>query len=79
VKKLDWRRIDRDELAALLGAVQQLSSSAVGAATVYRIERDGRQQIAIALPDGEAMLVEIAAASPRRRRRVDAGATLASR
>jgi hypothetical protein len=72
MKDFAWRGIGRGELAALLADTRHVSSSAHGAATIYRLERDGRQVLAIALPGGEAVVVE-AAAPLRRRRRIDAG------
>jgi hypothetical protein len=73
MKDLDWHTVGHAKLAAMLAATTPVSSSAVGSATVYRIEQDGRELLAIALPDGETIVVERTKPA-RRRRRVDARA-----
>lgn len=74
MKGLAWRSIGRDELAELLKNAEQLSSAALGEATIYRLAGDERDMIAIALADGHALVVEAATAPPaKRRRRVDTG------
>ena len=71
MKALDWRTMGRTELAALLEGTRCVSSQAVGAATVYRVEQDGRELLAIALPGGEVIAVS-QAAPVKQRRRIDA-------
>ncbi len=79
MKDIDWRAIDRRELAALLGNSKRVSSRAVGATTIYRLDHDGREILAMALPDGHALIVE-RAPMVKWRRRIDAEkATPASR
>jgi len=74
MKNVAWRSIDRDELAALLRDAPQLMAHAVGTTTVYRVEHEGREVLAIALPDGKAIVLEQAARTVRRRRQVDISA-----
>ena len=72
MKRLEWRSVARGELAQLLKNAPQVSSTAVGDATIYQLENDGRETLAIALTDGQAVIVEAAAAPlAKRRRRVD--------
>ena len=74
MKNLDWRTIDRRALANLLKDSAQVASQAVGEATVYRLDCNGRELLAISLPGGEAIVVERALPQQvKRRRRVDAG------
>ncbi len=68
--KLSWQAIPQGELARLLGQAQLDDSRAVGAATVYQLTVEGRDVLAIALADGQALLVEShAAPKPNRRQR----------
>jgi hypothetical protein len=68
MKDIDWKPIGRDELAALLVETKRISSRAIGATTIYRLEREGREIIAMALPDGHALIVERAPQAKWRRR-----------
>lgn len=71
MKDIDWRTIDRHELAAWLGDAPSVSSRAVGDTTIYRLAHDGREVLAIA-PPGDAVIVVAKPAPPaRRRRRID--------
>ncbi|MDO8931815.1 MAG: hypothetical protein Q7U97_05415 [Rhodocyclaceae bacterium] len=74
MKNVAWRAIDRRELAALLTDGDLLASQAVGETTIYRLAADGREIIALALPDGRAIILEpLVPAAARRRRRIDSG------
>ena len=68
MKDVDWRAIRCEELAALLGEARRVSSRAVGATTIYRLEHNGRDVLALALPDGHALVVERSAQAKWRRR-----------
>lgn len=58
-RRIAWRRISRDALAAHLRTVQIVASEAVGVATLYRCEgRDG-DSIAVSLPDDEALIIDV--------------------
>ncbi len=75
-----WRSITRRELAVLLRNSPQVSSSAVGETTIYRLDNNGLEILALSLPDGATVIVEQVAAAAKRRRRVDmTGVTPASR
>ncbi|MDD5250410.1 MAG: hypothetical protein PHY45_15610 [Rhodocyclaceae bacterium] len=74
MKDIDWRAIDRRELATLLANSKRVSSRAIGATTIYRLDHDGREIIAMALPDGAAVIVERAPLA-KWRRRIDAQRT----
>ncbi|HEX8988292.1 MAG TPA: hypothetical protein VF816_10050 [Rhodocyclaceae bacterium] len=68
MKDIDWKAISRQELASLLVETRRVSSHAVGATTLYRLERNGREILAMALPDGYALILEKAAQAKWRRR-----------
>ena len=67
MKDLVWRGADRRELAAMLGSAPQVASSALGDATIYSLEHEGREVLAIAMPGGDVVLVERTAPAKRRR------------
>lgn len=70
MSKLQWRNAGAQELAQLLGGAQVLESRAVGASTVYRLALQGQEQIAVALPDGEVLVIApVVFANPNRRKR----------
>lgn len=58
MNKLSWQAIPLGELALLLGQARLDDSRAVGAATVYQLSVEGRDVLAIALGNGQALLVE---------------------
>lgn len=66
--KLSWQAIPQSELALLLGQAQLDDSRAIGPATVYQLTVEGREVLAIALADGQALLVESHAAPKLDRR-----------
>jgi len=70
MSKLSWRAIPQGELALLLGQARLDDSRAIGPATVYQLTADGRDVVAIALADGQALIMEsLAAPKPNRRQR----------
>ena len=71
MNRLNWRTIASQELALLLKRAALDDSRAVGTSTVYRLTLDGRDVLAVSLPDGEAVVVEVAAPVHTLRRRVD--------
>lgn len=78
--KLAWRRLERRALADLLTAAHAIESSAVGGTTVYRLGTDAGEVLALALPDGEALVVELPEPAPKKRRRTErSGVSPASR
>ncbi len=72
MNQLNWRRVASKDLALLLKSAQLDASRAVGTSTVYQLTVEGRAVIAVSMPDGEAVLVEVAPAVRTLRRRVDA-------
>ncbi|OGB32904.1 MAG: hypothetical protein A3F78_00080 [Burkholderiales bacterium RIFCSPLOWO2_12_FULL_61_40] len=75
MSKLLWRVESGAELARLLVTATLEESAAVSGATVYRISQDGKEKIAIALPGGQALVIEQESFGRPRRRRVEAVAT----
>jgi hypothetical protein len=71
MNRLNWRTVASQELALLLKKAALDDSRAIGTSTVYRLTIDGRDVLAISLPDGEAVVVEVAAPVHSLRRRVD--------
>lgn len=68
MSKLSWQAIPQAELALLLGQARLDDSRAIGAATVYQLTVEGRDVLAVALADGQALLVESLAAPKLNRR-----------
>ncbi|TAH13090.1 MAG: hypothetical protein EAZ11_03755 [Curvibacter sp.] len=71
MKRLNWRAVPRGELAKLLEHARLEDSRAVGTTTVYHLTVDGEEQMAVSLPDGQAVIVEMNSAPPNKRRRLD--------
>jgi len=76
-RRLGWRRISREALADHLRQTDIEAAEAIGDSSVYRCRGADGDSIAIALPDGEGLLVEIAIeldpALDRRRRGAQTG------
>ncbi len=68
---LQWRNLDAAALAELLGRATVQDSRAVGESTVYEMQCEGRALLAIALQDGQAIVVERAPRIPLHRRSID--------
>ena len=75
MNRLNWRTVASAELALLLKKAKLDNSRAVGTSTVYQLKIDGRDVLAVSLPDGEAVVIEIAAPVHTLRRRVDPSVT----
>lgn len=58
MNKLNWRAVPHAELSLLLKQATLDDSRAVGSSTVYHLQLEGRDVLAISLPDGQAVLVE---------------------
>ena len=72
MSKLIWKQETVTEIAQLLVGAQLEKSAAIGNATVYHLWDDGQEKIAVSLPDGQALVIEMAeVTSQRRRRRLD--------
>ena len=68
---LQWREATHAQLAELLRSATLEQSRAVGPATLYQMQCQGRDILAISLPQGQALLVETGAPARTRRRRAD--------
>jgi hypothetical protein len=71
MKRLSWRAVPRGELAQLLEQASLDDSRAVGTTTVYHLTVDGEEKMAVSLPDGQAVIVEMNSAPLNQRRRLD--------
>ncbi len=69
--KFQWRTESGAELATLLRKATLEKSAAIGASTIYQIMHNGREKIAVALPDGQVLIIEAAESTKIRRRRID--------
>lgn len=58
MNKIQWQALQAPELAQLLQQAQVQEARAVGAATVYQLSVDGREVLAVALPDGQALRLD---------------------
>ena len=71
MSRLNWRSVASADLALLLKEATLDGSRAVGTSTVYQLTVDGRDMLAVSLPDGQAVVVDITAPVHTLRRRVD--------
>lgn len=71
MNRLNWRTVTSADLALLLKKASLDDSRAVGTSTVYQLTVDGRDVLAVSLPDGDAVVVDIAVPVHSQRRRVD--------
>ncbi len=71
MSKLAWRKIAHAKLAELLNGAEVEDSHAVGDSTVYHFSHEGQECVAISLPEGRAVLIEMGGAANPRRRRID--------
>lgn len=71
MSKLAWRSIAHAELAQLLNGAALDSSSAVEDSTVYHFHQNGSEFVAVSLPEGRAVLLELASTGRPKRRRID--------
>lgn len=76
MSKLAWRSIAHAELAQLLNGSALGDSSAVGDSTVYHFNQNGHEFVAVSLPEGKAVLLEMASTGRPKRRRIDPEASL---
>ena len=71
MSRLKWHAIPNGELALLLKEAQLDDSRAVGPSTVYHLNRNGQDVLAVSLPDGQAVVVELNTRPHTLRRRED--------
>lgn len=67
--KLDYRHIDREELADYLAERDILSAEAIDDSHVYRCRDWQSETLVVALPGGDALIVSLPPALPVDRRR----------
>jgi hypothetical protein len=60
MKKLHWRIGSSEQLSHLLMQATLEKSTAIGSSTLYHIMHDGEEKIAIALPDGQTLIIALA-------------------
>jgi hypothetical protein len=71
MSKLQWRVATLDELSTLLTQARVEKSAAIGTSTIYQVVHEGQETIAVALPDGQAVIIELAKLLNTKRRRLD--------
>mgnify|MGYP000025764753 CR=1 FL=1 len=71
MSQLQWKVESATTLASILKHAKLEKSAAIGAATLYQIMHEGREKLAIALPDGQTLMIESGEPARIRRRRVD--------
>ena len=71
MSRVNWRAVSHGELATLLKGAILADSRAVGSSTVYQLNRDGQDILAISLPDGQAVVVEMNTRPNTLRRHID--------
>jgi len=68
-QKLDYRHVDRGELADYLAQRDILSAEALDGSHVYRCRDQQNETLVVALPGGDALIVSVPPALPVDRRR----------
>lgn len=71
MKSLTWHGSSVAELAELLVQATLEESAAVSGATVYRLNHNNVEKIAISLSDGQVLIIEPEGANLPRRRRLE--------
>lgn len=59
MKQLRWKANSTAELPQLLTQATLTNSAAIGASTVYHILHEGQEKLAVSLPDGQALIIEV--------------------
>ncbi|MBK8523183.1 MAG: hypothetical protein IPL58_03090 [Betaproteobacteria bacterium] len=58
-RRLGWRQVSRDELSGHLEHVEVTASEAVGEASLYRCQGKSGESVAISLPSGAGLIIEL--------------------
>jgi hypothetical protein len=58
-RRLGWRQVSREELAGHLEHVEVTASEAVGDASLYRCEGQAVESVAVSLPNGTGLIIEL--------------------
>jgi predicted DNA-binding protein (UPF0251 family) len=71
MSKLQWRVASASQLSELLTQAKLDKSAAIGNSTMYQIMHEGREMLAIALPEGQVIVIDIVDQVNAKRRRAD--------
>lgn len=71
MSRLIWHAVSQGELATLLKDATLAGSRAVGTSTVYELNHGGQEILAVSLPDGQAVVVQLNIRPHILRRHVD--------
>ena len=71
MSKFQWHTESATELATLLKQAEIQTSAAIGTSTIYQITHEGREKLAISLPEGQTLIIEASEPLKVRRRRID--------
>jgi predicted DNA-binding protein (UPF0251 family) len=71
MSKLQWCTTSASRLSELLTQAKLDKSAAIGNSTMYQIIHEGREMLAIALPDGQVIVIDIVDQLNAKRRRAD--------
>jgi hypothetical protein len=71
----DCQPLTRVEVAHQLAQARIVESRDVPGATLYTLKHESHEWLLVALPNGAGIAIDIARASPRRRRRAEGVAT----
>jgi hypothetical protein len=71
MSKLRLNSVTTAQLSSLLTLSTLEKSSALGDSSIYHILHDGKEKIAISLPDGKAVVIELEVDEQGKRRRID--------
>jgi len=71
MSKFSWRIAPVSELSQMLVSAELENSTAIGGATLYHFQHDGQEKMAVALADGQTLMIELQQPGAKRRRRID--------
>lgn len=69
--QMQWCTRSASELAQFLTHATVQQSSAIGGNTLYHVQHEGNEKIALSLSDGSALIIELRAKPSVKRRRID--------
>lgn len=74
--QLLWCTRSASELAQFLTHATVQQSSAIGGSTLYHVQHEGNEKIALSLSDGSVLIIELRAKPSVKRRRIDEAAAI---
>jgi len=74
MSKFSWRIAPVSELSQMLVSAELEKSTAIGSATLYHFQHEGQEKMAVALADGQTLVIELQHPGSKRRRRIDGSA-----